>query len=1196
MLASAVLPAEAQDTKENSEFKLAVNLYNDRMYELALDQFNNFIRAYPGTANSLEAQIYLGLTQMKLKQYGDARVTFQNFALANPTSAKAPEAWMRVGDAYVAEKNDREAASAYERVKVFHPNSPLAPEALLKAAIHYRKAGIKESARKALRTIVQDHGSSASVPLARLNMGELYLDEGRTSLAEAEFVRVADQSTDVETKARAMMLRGRLYRQVGRETDAERMFTTVVNTFPTSTAFSIAAYELGLIYQRAGKQVQAAEQFKKAIDDRSADPETKSSALAQAGSSYAALDDFANARRYFDLFLSTYPDHSLAPSVQYQAGTAALKAGKTDAAFDYFGKVIAGGGEELYKQKAIVASGETALRARDYPRAVEFFSRYVELYPLSYSTPEVLYRLGYIFENDLKDFRRSIIYYEDLLRRYPAASLTAEAAMAIGRCYELMNNDAGALSAYKELLARYPASDSAQRADDRVRFLTDYRLRDQTQGFEQLVRLIGETIAGKPKPQLLFALGQIHFEALRDYKGAAENLTAAIDAGLPEKQFADAYFLRARAYHLLSEIDPSYTNEAITYYGAFLKQFPGGAKSDEAAFYQLLIRVGGKSDEERGTLASEYLTARPASAYLDRVLLLLAQSREKRGQNREALTTLLQIPRSLSSSPLTSRAWLSIGNLYNALGLTDSAALAWNAVVQLEPKGRFTPESLSRLADIRMKQGKPADAALLYRRLIDDFSYTFWADKAGLALGDAYFAAGDFDRAIAQYQNLSDRSTQSPFDVEAPAIYLFKLARTYQAQVNFQKASEFYQRFLVRDVKSSFAADACIALGSIQRDQGNPEPASAYFKRAAEITGSGRPTREISDLLFQSGQFEEAGRMYAALAAAAASDDEKQYALARTILSRLRANDLKAAQPLIIDFTKSYKKSELYLAEIEYEKGLCQYRAEDYAGARVSLSNVTGDFGKTRFAAWADFYLAKILEVTNKQVEATKRYHELLKRYPESDVLPRIYLSLGNTSYNAEKYQEAATYYQKIIDSPTSAADILPFAMNNLIGAYESVEIYDAALKLTRDFIDRYPNDAGNYDKRINIGVYLTRLSYYEQAALHLQKLLDEAPSDLEAEIRYNIGEAHYYKGDYAQAILEFLKVPYLVSKKGKLDWTATSLYMAGQAYEKMSKFDQAISMYQQIVDRPGIDPTFKAGARKEVDRVKTVMKKGTRQ
>ena len=169
----------------------------------------------------------------------------------------------------------------------------------------------------------------------------------------------------------------------------------------------------------------------------------------------------------------------------------------------------------------------------------------------------------------------------------------------------------------------------------------------------------------------------------------------------------------------------------------------------------------------------------------------------------------------------------------------------------------------------------------------------------------------------------------------------------------------------------------------------------------------------------------------------------------------------------------------------------------------------------------------------------------------------------------------------------------MSFAMNNLIEAYESSKLYDAALKTTRDFIERFPYDESVIGKKIKIGTLFTRLGYYDQAVLHFQNLMGEAGSALEAEIRYNIGEAYFYKTDYNQAILEFLKVPYLVYKQGKVNWTATSLYMAGQAYEKMSKFDEAIGMYQQVIDRPGIDATFKAAAKKEIERVRSIIRKG---
>src|SRR6185436_9633544 len=74
-------PVLAQDSRENGDFKLAVGLYNDGMYDLAVEQLKSFVAAYPSTTQGIEARFYLGAAQMKLKRYEDARATFQNFAL-----------------------------------------------------------------------------------------------------------------------------------------------------------------------------------------------------------------------------------------------------------------------------------------------------------------------------------------------------------------------------------------------------------------------------------------------------------------------------------------------------------------------------------------------------------------------------------------------------------------------------------------------------------------------------------------------------------------------------------------------------------------------------------------------------------------------------------------------------------------------------------------------------------------------------------------------------------------------------------------------------------------------------------------------------------------------------------------------------------------------------------------------------------
>ena len=48
---------------------------------------------------------------------------------------------------------------------------------------------------------------------------------------------------------------------------------------------------------------------------------------------------------------------------------------------------------------------------------------------------------------------------------------------------------------------------------------------------------------------------------------------------------------------------------------------------------------------------------------------------------------------------------------------------------------------------------------------------------------------------------------------------------------------------------------------------------------------------------------------------------------------------------------------------------------------------------------------------------------------------------------------------------------------------------------------------------------------------------------------------------------------------------------MAARSYEKLSQYDKAIQMYEQIVNRPGTDQIFKDAAEKQIKRLKGLLK-----
>jgi tetratricopeptide (TPR) repeat protein len=294
-----------------------------------------------------------------------------------------------------------------------------------------------------------------------------------------------------------------------------------------------------------------------------------------------------------------------------------------------------------------------------------------------------------------------------------------------------------------------------------------------------------------------------------------------------------------------------------------------------------------------------------------------------------------------------------------------------------------------------------------------------------------------------------------------------------------------------------------------------------------------------------------------------------------------------------VEFVKANSASAFnYAAEFEFERGKYQVRKENFIKAKERFDNVVLLYRGAAVVPEALFWIARVHELDQKMPQAVQVYDSLLRNFPSDGILPRARLSLGNAYYSMEQWDNASKQYRFILDNEERSPDLVPLAMSNLIMTYKEMELFDGALELTRKYIDRFPNDPDLIDKKIDMGVLYQKLGYYDQSILQLQSLIAAGNSDLEAELRYYIGEAYFYKGEYQQAVLEFLKVPYLVTKRGKIDWISTSYYMAGQSYEKISKYDQAMTMYRQIIDRKDTDAQFKTAAQKEIDRVKAILKK----
>jgi TolA-binding protein len=1181
----------AQNSKENADFKLAINLYNDGLFDLALEQLKQFISSYPTAAQAVDARYYLGLTELRLKKYEDARLTFQTFALTYQDNPKAPEAWWNVGEAYSALRNFGEAALAYERVKVFHPKSKLAADALLKASKSFLLAGSRDDARRTLRVILQEYPSSGAVLEARTRLGALYFEEGNFEQAQSELKRVIEGDPSPDAKAGALLILGNIARETGRTDEARDLYRNVIAKYGTTSAAQGAYLNLGKILASNGSPKEALGNFRKALDEKShPDSTVILEALIGTADAQADLEDNAAAVRSYEKYLSLSAPGEDSGKVLWRLARTAAKAKIYRKSTEACNHILSSNSADLLKERARLLLAQNAADQKDYQVAVEHYQLFADAHPDDPSTPGILLRIANLTAHELGDLRKGAAIDEQLAARYPRSAPADDALIAAARDYEQLKDFNKALQVSTELVRKYASSEFRAEAEKKIRTIQTFEAKEKDAGLEKLAILVGDVLAEKDKSSLAYRLGDIYYTDLKNYSAAAAQFSTALQGELGEARAADAMYKRARSLEFLCWTDSSLIPEAIEAYKSYIVSVPRNAKTVEAELAMFRLSAGDLPLAREAARTIDSLdTHFPRS---DFVALTLGRLLEGADSLVQASTAYRVALGTTKDSSLGDEASYCMYNLLLRQDEKDSAIAAGQRYLAQYPSGRYAATVTAGVASLFLQENMPEKAVPLYRRLDAEFAYCQAGAHADRSTAEALSAAGDTAGAIEAYTDIITRQLNDPLNDEGPEPeLLLALGQLHWSAGHDGEAKKYLIQTLRREKTGSVAANAYTTLGRISRHEGLLDVAASYF-RQAEAADPGSPvSRDVADLLFQGRDYASAARNYAQLASIAKSDTERQALDTRVIVALFRADEPDQAQRELTAFEKKYRVTDDETALFELERGGSLFRKAQFTAAVKIFQQVAEKYDDSPSAPDAMYWIGKTLEASGRPRDAVQELEQLLQSHPDAQIIQRAQLALGNLYYKLEQWSQAIQHYRAIVDDPHADPALLPLAMSNLIETYQAAGAFDGALSLTRRYLDLYPNSDDAFEKKITVGILYERLGYYDQAILQLQSLLETAGSDVEAEIRYYIAEANYNKGDYQQAILDFLKVPYLVTKKGKLDWTANSLYMSGQSYEKMGRYDQALTMYQQIVERPGIDETFKSAARKEIDRVKAVIR-----
>jgi len=236
--------------------------------------------------------------------------------------------------------------------------------------------------------------------------------------------------------------------------------------------------------------------------------------------------------------------------------------------------------------------------------------------------------------------------------------------------------------------------------------------------------------------------------------------------------------------------------------------------------------------------------------------------------------------------------------------------------------------------------------------------------------------------------------------------------------------------------------------------------------------------------------------------------------------------------------------------------------------------------------------MAAIRFKEGKSKEGFELLQQVPQKYPSSEIIPRVYLRFAIEAFQLEQVQTAIDAAKTALQHPKITFADARVGTDFLIKVYKAAGYYENALLLIQDYLEKFSDSdpADLLSKRIDIGVMHKNLKAYDRAIEYFKELIKVAAGEDEAEIQFHIGETYFAMGNFEQALLEYLRIPYLTLGT-KFDWATAAKSQAAECYARLNKLPEALSMYEEIIRKHGMNSEYGRYARQRMDELKKLSK-----
>lgn len=1019
----------AQETEATTHYAAAAALQNRGEYALAADEWQGFIRKFPGEPRAAKAYHYLGVCYYQAGKHAEAVKTFQavltrfpnlelldatylylaasQFALAQagqtgmyqqalatldtllakfPQSASATDALYYRGECLYALGKKAEAIQSYTALVAKDRQHRLAPEATYAVGVAREELGEMEAAGKVYEAFLArypEHRLAAEVELRR---AETLLATGQAAEAVQRFAAAAARPNFALADL-ALVRQADALSQLKRHAEAAQAYAAVAQRFPQSKYIARALLAGGKSFYLAGDYTQA----RKLLESVPG----------------AELKDRLEAGHWIarSLLKEHRPQEALAhiEPLLAAAGSAPQAAelllDQADALYDLPGRraeaaqryaaVAAKYPQDPIAPQALYLAAFTALETGDPQTAVRHAQQFLKAYAQHTLRPDVS-ALAAEAMLQTGAFAQAESLYATLVRDHPDHPdaerwKVRQAAALFGQ-----KRFADTLAALEPVVASLKSPEPKAEA---LYLLGSSRLEEKQ--YAAAVPTLEASLASQPRgphaDHILLALGRAHL-ALAQTSGKTEHAQKGREAlqrlvrDFPQSPLLD------QAYYRLGQcaLHQGEPRQAASEFGRVLAGWPQSPLAPHALFEQAGALLDAKDPAGAEAALGSFLERFGQHPLAPQARYARALARHQSAKYALAIEDLQQALRGLQDKPLADARFL-LGLCQIELKQYAAAADSFATILRDQPTYPDADKVLYQWAWALKLQGEDREAAAHFRKLAAEHPQSPLASEAQYHVGESAFAAKDYTAAALAYYAVIEKEDGTPLGEKA----VYKLAWCYYHQENFADAQKSFayqrQRFRTGPLAGDAAfmeAECLFKLArwaeALKAYEALPALENREFRALAALH-AGQAAGQLA-------QWEVAARHLAA-GAEKFSDSpwapEILYELGWAQQNLGRLPDAQATYQRAIAATdKVGRAGSEVAARAQFMIGEIQFQNKDHAEAVKSFFKVAYGYASPKWQAEATYEAARCFEVLNKKSQAARLYQELAEKYPQSDKVP----------------------------------------------------------------------------------------------------------------------------------------------------------------------------------------------------------------